>query len=88
MCCFILTPHIALYIYAWHLFLLHLYTLRGENILLFTTDLALNKNLVDDIGHSQQTQNICITFVKCWANVEDVGTTLYKCYTNVLCVLG
>ena len=29
---------------------------------------------------SQQTQNICITFIQCW--------TLYKCYTNVLCLLG
>ena len=36
----------------------------------------------------QQTQNICITFVQCWTNVEDVGLTLYKCYTNVLCLLG
>ena len=31
---------------------------------------------------------ICITFVQCWINVEDVGPTLYKCYTNVLCLLG
>ena len=37
---------------------------------------------------SHQTQNICITFVQCWSNVEDVGPTLYKCYTNVLCLLG
>ena len=37
---------------------------------------------------SQQTQTICITFVQCWANVEDVGPTLYKCYTDVLCLLG
>ena len=37
---------------------------------------------------SQQTQNICITFMQCWTNVEDVGPTLYKCYTNVLCLLG
>ena len=37
---------------------------------------------------SQWTQNICITFVQCWANVEDVGPPLYKCYTNVLCLLG
>ena len=37
---------------------------------------------------SQQTQNICITFVQCWTNVEDVGSRLYKCYTNVLCLLG
>ena len=28
---------------------------------------------------SQQTQNICITFVQCWASVEDVGPTVYKC---------
>ena len=37
---------------------------------------------------TQQTQNICITFVQCWTSVEDVGPTLYKCYTNVLCKLG
>ena len=24
------------------------------------------------------TQNICIPFVQCWTNVEDVGPTLYK----------
>ena len=38
--------------------------------------------------HTQQTQNICITFKQCWANVEDVGPTLYEFYTNVLCLLG
>ena len=27
-------------------------------------------------------------FVQCWTNVEDVGSTLYKCYTNVLSLLG
>ena len=31
---------------------------------------------------------MCKTFIKCWPNVEDVGPTLYKCYTNVLCSLG
>ena len=36
----------------------------------------------------QWTQNICITFMQCWANVEDVEPTLYKCYANVLCLLG
>ena len=35
----------------------------------------------------QQTQNIRITFVQCWANVFDVGPALYKCYTNVMCRL-
>ena len=33
---------------------------------------------------SQQTKNICITFVQCRPNVFDVGPTLNKCYTNVL----
>ena len=37
---------------------------------------------------TQQTQNICVTFEQCWTNVEDVGPTLNKCYTNVLCLLG
>ena len=36
---------------------------------------------------NQQTQNICITFVQ-HLYVEDVGLALYKCYTNVLCLLG
>ena len=30
--------------------------------------------------YAQQTQNIWITFVQCWADVEDVGPTLYKCF--------
>ena len=33
---------------------------------------------------SQQTQNMCTTFVQCWTNVFDVGPTLCKCYTDVL----
>ena len=36
---------------------------------------------------TQQTQTICITFIQCWTNVEDVGPTLYKCYTHVFCLL-
>ena len=40
------------------------------------------------VCESQQTQNICITFVQCRSNVFDVGPTLYKCYTNVLCLPG
>ena len=38
--------------------------------------------------YPQQTQNICKTFVQRRPNVFDVGPTLYKCYTNVLCLLG
>ena len=37
---------------------------------------------------SQQTQNICTTFVQRRPNVIDVGPTLYKYYTNVLCLPG
>ena len=37
---------------------------------------------------AQQTQNICITFIQRRPNVFDVGPTLYKCYANVLCLLG
>ena len=37
---------------------------------------------------TQQTQNIYVTFVQRRPNVFDVGQTLYKCYTNVLCLLG
>ena len=33
---------------------------------------------------SQQTQNMCITFVQRRPNVKDVGPTLFKCYTNAL----
>ena len=36
----------------------------------------------------QQTQHICITFVQRRPNVYDVGPTLHKCYTDVLCLLG
>ena len=35
---------------------------------------------------SQHTQTICITFVQHCPNVFDIGSTLYKCYTNVLCL--
>ena len=35
-----------------------------------------------------QTQNICITFIQRRPNVEDVGPALYKCFTNVSCLLG
>ena len=37
---------------------------------------------------AHQTQNICIIFVRRRPNVFDVGPTLCKCYTNVLCLLG
>ena len=36
---------------------------------------------------SKRTQNICITFVPRRPNAFDVGSSLHKCYTNVLCLL-
>ena len=34
------------------------------------------------------TQNICLTFIQYSTNVEDVRSTLYKCYTHFLCLQG
>ena len=31
--------------------------------------------------------NICTAFVQCRPDVLDVGPTLHKCYTHVLCLL-
>ena len=45
-------------------------------------------NFKNEICLQQQTQNFCITFIQRRSNVFDVGPTLYKCYTNVLCLLG
>ena len=36
----------------------------------------------------RQTQKNCIRFKQCWTNVEDIEPSLYKCYKNVLCLLG
>ena len=33
--------------------------------------------------YPENAKHFCITFVQCWNNIEDVGPTLYKCYTNV-----
>ena len=41
-----------------------------------------------DQAATQRTQNICITFVRRRPNVFDVGPFLYKCYTDVSCLLG
>ena len=34
-------------------------------------------------GEYRRVPSICITFVQCRTNVEDVGATLYRCYTDV-----
>ena len=33
-----------------------------------------------DVGRSQQTQTNCLTFIRCWANVEDVEPGLYNLF--------
>ena len=37
---------------------------------------------------AQQAQNVCITFIQRRPNVFEIGPTLYKSYTNVVCLLG
>ena len=37
---------------------------------------------------TQQTQSICIALIQCRPNFVDLGPTLYKCNTDVLCLLG
>ena len=37
---------------------------------------------------SPANTKLFITIVQCRTNVEDVGPTLYRCYANVLCLLG
>ena len=61
-----------------------------EGLTLSLYDVTTSRRLAEaKTSHSQQTENICnITFIQCWANVEDIGPTLYKFYINVLCLLG
>ena len=62
--------HLALYKYAAHIRILLVY------ILIY---------IYHNLTYSQQTQNICITFVQRQAQRRP---TFYNCYTNVLCLLG
>ena len=48
----------------------------------FSFKLEASQYLTPHNTVTQQTQNICKTFFKCWTNVKDVGATLYKCYTK------
>ena len=41
-----------------------------------------------DVITQKTKKPICITFIQRRPNVFDVGQTLYKCYTKVLCFLG
>ena len=47
-----------------------------------TNKLCGRESEIEDL--IRKTQKKCITFVECWTNIEDVGPTLYTCYTNVL----
>ena len=35
-----------------------------------------------------KARKLCLAFVQCWTNVEDVALTLCTWYTHVLCLLG
>ena len=52
--------------------------------------LTMNRYWVGALLHGCCPANTkhCITFVQRRPNVLDVGPPLYKCYTNVLCLLG
>ena len=45
---------------------------------------------ISDVGLTfpSRKQNMCITFIQHPPSIFDVGPTLYKCYTNVLRLLG
>ena len=48
----------------------------------------MDEHLIRGFAVCQTQRTQIITFIQCWTNVEDVGSTLYKCYTNVLRLLG
>ena len=54
----------------------------------FYCDCCCNDTVMSIGWYTQQIQNICIIFIQRRLNVFDVGPTLNKCYTNVLCLLG
>ena len=58
-----------------------------SNNIYFTSVISLVMPPDNVLPETQRAQNICITFIQRRPNVFDVGPTLYKCYTNVLCLL-
>ena len=48
---------------------------------------ALNRRLAKVADADQRRDNVCPSRSGMPSNVFDVGPTLYKCYTNVLCLL-
>ena len=48
----------------------------------------IHRNVDKNYFKKSKNSCICITFLQRRPNVFDVGPTLYKCYTNVLCLLG
>ena len=68
------------------MFLLNYFTIFDfTKKITYTGVYSLNPDMSQKL--SQQTQNICITFVQRRPNVFGVGPTIYKCYTNVVCLL-
>ena len=68
----------------WHLPLLGRWLANKLTVLLRGFGNCLTPSLY---CHPVNTKHL-YDFMQCWTNVEDVGPTLYKWYTNVLCLLG
>ena len=63
-------------------------TLSARTRAKFNSRRMFSQESSTDGSGTQQTQNICIPVVQRRPSVGDVGPTLYKCYTNILCLLG
>ena len=60
----------------------------GINWLKFWKMIQVLKQVTAHPKPSKHNTYVFITFIQCQPNVFDVGPLLYKCYTNVLCLLG
>ena len=66
---------------------------RGLNTSIHTPGLWSRQNtaafysLKDPHSLPESTKHL-YNIIQYWTNVEDAGPTLYKCYTNLLCLLG
>ena len=58
-----------------------------ENQFRIDGEIAENHAILVNLTASINTKHL-YDFMQCWTNVENVWLTLYKCYTNVLCLLG
>ena len=79
----LLTKHFASFLCIHHLY--PLYPLYKKKYVIITIVARRNEFKIKFEIYYPVNTIMCITFIRCWANVEDVGSPLYKCYTYVLC---